>query len=219
MKDSDLAHELWSNYQILDEIAKDENLSQRDLAKRAGLALGRTNQVVKRLIRKGLVKTRQINAKRVAYYLTPQGFAEKIHLVMRYAQITINLFSCMREVINHQFVELKSARDVRTVALVGTGELAEAVYLSIQENELDLVAVYDNRSNRDLWFGRKVLRLGEDPPGAVDVVMITEMDDLGRDRDEVRRIGRTVVEVRELLSEQLSLFAKRIAQDDPHRSV
>lgn len=209
---------MWWDYQILDEISRDENVSQRDLSKSAGMALGRTNQVVKRLIRKGLVKTRQINAKRVAYYLTPQGFAEKLRLVVQYAQITINLFSYVREMINGKLDELKRERDIRTVAIVGSGELAEAVYLSIQEKGLELTAVYDIGEGRDVWLGRKVHSLDYVPEIKADVVMVTEMEDLGREKEKLDGLGHTIVEVRELLSEQLASFVSRINEEDPKRS-
>ena len=217
MKQSESPQDIWWDYQILDEIAKDEHVSQRDLAQRVGMALGRTNQVVKRLIRKGLVKTRQINAKRVAYYLTPQGFSEKIQLVVKYAQLTINLFSCVREMINSQLDELIVAQNIQTAAIVGTGELAEAVFLSIQEKSLTLKKVYDRNPSRDRWLGFPVHNLEAVSGEPVDVVMVTDMNDLGDDMEKIVKIGRVVVEVRELLSEQLSLFAGRINEEDPYR--
>ena len=51
MKTTATADEALRDFQVLDEIGRDENLSQRDLAGRIGLALGHTNQVVKRLYR------------------------------------------------------------------------------------------------------------------------------------------------------------------------
>ena len=119
MENTNQAKEIWQDYQILDEIARDRNVSQRDLARNSGLALGRTNQVVKRLIRKGLVKTSQINAKRVAYYLTPKGFSEKLRLVVEYARITVSLFSMVRQVINRSLAGLVETHNVRTVVIYG----------------------------------------------------------------------------------------------------
>ena len=217
MKSSESPQDIWWDYQILDHIAKDEHVSQRDLSQRAGIALGRTNQVVKRLIRKGLVKTRQINAKRVAYYLTPQGFSEKIHLVVKYAQLTINLFSCVRELINQKLDQLIAAENIRTAAIVGTGELAEAVFLSVQEKALTLQRVYDKDPVRERWLGFPVHGLDAMPDDPVDVVMITDMNEMNDDLESIRKIGRVVVEVRELLSEQLATFAGRINEEDPRR--
>jgi EPS-associated MarR family transcriptional regulator len=66
----------------LRELARDETLSQRDLAGRLGLSLGRVNYVVNSLIRKGLVKARRFKNSRnklaYRYVLTPQGLQQKV---------------------------------------------------------------------------------------------------------------------------------------------
>jgi DNA-binding MarR family transcriptional regulator len=217
MKDTRTASKIWRDYQILDEIARNENVSQRNLAGQSGVALGQVNQVLKRLVRKGLVKTSRVNAKRVAYYLTPQGFTEKLRLVVEYTQLTINLFSCVRRVVSERLNDLVEREAVETVAILGTGELAEAAYLSIQETGLDLAAVYDVRGARNRWFGRPVRRAGDVPPRAIDVVVVTEMEDGVEARRLAGQVGQRVIELRELLSESLAMFAQRVSEDDPAR--
>ena len=54
--------------------------SQRRIAEDLGIALGLVNAYLKRCVKKGLVKVSQAPARRYAYYLTPQGFAEKSRL-------------------------------------------------------------------------------------------------------------------------------------------
>ena len=63
--------------QVLEVIENDARISQRGLADKLGIALGLTNSILRRLVRKGLVKTRALPANRLAYYITPQGFSEK----------------------------------------------------------------------------------------------------------------------------------------------
>ena len=207
--------EIWWNYRVLDEIEKDRNASQRDISSSTGIALGYTNQIIKRLVRKGLIKTSKINAKRVAYYLTPTGFSEKINLVVKYAQLTVSLFRCVREIANEQLRQLQHNQGVKTVSLVGTGELAEAVFLSIQEVGLDLKSVYDTRQGRDIWFGYQVHRLQEGGLYKTDVVVVTEMMDLGDLRPVVENLGHRVLELRMLMSDQLARFAERVSEEDP----
>ena len=59
---------------IIDEIARENSLTQRDLSRRTSLSLGAVNLIIKRLIRQGLVKTKNLNPKKVEYLLTPKGF-------------------------------------------------------------------------------------------------------------------------------------------------
>ena len=78
--------------EVLSEIEARSDLSQRRLAARLGIALGLTNSYVKRCVRKGLVKVRQIPANRYFYYLTPKGFAEKSRLTGQYLAASFEFY-------------------------------------------------------------------------------------------------------------------------------
>ncbi len=69
---------------VLQAVEAGEVRSQRHLAAELGIALGLANAYVKRCIRKGLMKVSEVPARRYAYYLTPQGFAEKSRLTAEY---------------------------------------------------------------------------------------------------------------------------------------
>lgn len=60
------------------------NLTQRELANKADLSLGRTHYVLKALVEKGCVKlenfTRSDNKLGYRYLLTPKGVEEKVSL-------------------------------------------------------------------------------------------------------------------------------------------
>src|ERR1700751_6256607 len=67
-------------------------LSQRRIAAELGIALGLVNAYLKRCIKKGLVKVSDAPARRYAYYLTPQGFAEKSRLTVQYLSDSFSFF-------------------------------------------------------------------------------------------------------------------------------
>src|SRR3974390_141139 len=69
---------------LLDAVEQERAHSQRHLASELGIALGLVNAYLKRCMKKGLVKVREAPARRYAYYLTPQGFAEKSRLTVEY---------------------------------------------------------------------------------------------------------------------------------------
>lgn len=88
-------------------------MSQRELSDALGVSLGRTNYVLRALVEKGLVKTRNFrrsgNKLGYAYLLTPHGLREKLRLA--------RLFLARKEA---EFEELR-----HTIALL-KGELSEA---------------------------------------------------------------------------------------------
>ena len=81
---------------VLNAIEKNSNITQRDVAKDIGIALGLANSYLKRCIKKGLIKMQHIPANRYAYYLTPQGFAEKARLTAEYLSQGFQFFRLAR---------------------------------------------------------------------------------------------------------------------------
>ncbi|MFI8622096.1 MarR family EPS-associated transcriptional regulator [Marinomonas sp. NPDC078689] len=75
-------------YKILKELQYSPDLSQRELAKRLGISLGKTNFCLKALIEKGLIKAgnfkRSTNKAKYLYLLTPTGIEAKARLTRKF---------------------------------------------------------------------------------------------------------------------------------------
>jgi predicted transcriptional regulator len=76
----------YRSFLLLDEISKNNEITQRDLSERLGIALGLINSYIKNLASKGYITISQIPRKRYKYYLTPQGFIEKTRLTYHHLQ-------------------------------------------------------------------------------------------------------------------------------------
>ena len=77
---------------LLRSVETDGARSQRLIAAELGIALGLVNAYLKRCVKKGLVKVSDAPARRYAYYLTPQGFAEKSRLTVQYLSDSFSFF-------------------------------------------------------------------------------------------------------------------------------
>ncbi len=77
---------------LLQAVGDEERLTQRGLSARLGTALGLTNALIKRCIRKGLIKIGKAPTRRYPYYLTPKGLAEKSRLVGEYLSFSLYFF-------------------------------------------------------------------------------------------------------------------------------
>src|ERR1700743_1280810 len=77
---------------LLESVERDGAKSQRRLAAELGIALGLVNAYLKRCIKKGLVKVSEVPRRRYAYYLTPQGFAEKSRLTIESLTSSFSFF-------------------------------------------------------------------------------------------------------------------------------
>src|SRR5215467_15671340 len=77
---------------VLDAVERDPALTQRSVARELCIALGLANAYLRRCVRKGLIKVSQVPRRRYAYYLTPQGFAEKSRLTASYLAHSFSFF-------------------------------------------------------------------------------------------------------------------------------
>ena len=127
---------------LLTSVEGDSGITQRRLARDLGIALGLANAYLRRCVRKGLVKMRQVPLNRYAYYLTPQGFAEKSRLTSEYLSVSFDFFRRARSECTLLFNECVD-RGWRKVVLYGAGELAEIAVLSAPETAIEVVCVVD----------------------------------------------------------------------------
>jgi len=127
---------------VLTSIERDSAITQRALARELGIALGLANAYLRRCVRKGLVKMRQVPINRYAYYLTPQGLAEKSRLTAEYLAVSLDFFRRARTDCSALFRQCES-RGWRNVALYGAGDLAEIAVLSAGETAVEVLFVID----------------------------------------------------------------------------
>lgn len=125
---------------VLNALDDKANTTQRSIATRAGVALGLANSLIKRCVRKGLVKISEAPARRYAYYLTPEGFAEKARLTAEYLSSSLDFYRRARSDYAELF-QLSERRGWRRVALAGGGELAEIALLSTAASSLEFVVI------------------------------------------------------------------------------
>ena len=117
---------------ILETIESRNDLTQRHLADRLGIALGLANSYLKRCVRKGLVKVQQVPANRYLYYLTPQGFAEKSRLTALYLAKSFLLYRRASADYAALFAQCLAAGR-RRVLFCGRSELGEIALLRARE--------------------------------------------------------------------------------------
>jgi DNA-binding MarR family transcriptional regulator len=159
--------------ELLAALAADGQQTQRGLAQRLGIALGLTNAYLRRAMRKGLVKMRAVPARRYAYYLTPQGFAEKARLTHDYLRDGFGFFRRARGECD-ALLRAATAAGRRRILLVGGGELAEIAILTAREHAVELVALLDPGRNAAQVLGVAVVRdLAE--VGDWDAMLLTDI--------------------------------------------
>jgi DNA-binding MarR family transcriptional regulator len=169
----------WIELRLLDAVESGRFRSQREASAELGIALGLVNAYVKRCVRKGWLKISNAPARRYAYYLTPQGFAEKAQLSARYLQNSMNFFRKARTDYAAAFAR-GEALGWRQVALVGMSDLTEIAGLCALESEIEIVAVIAPEANRTRVFGVPVIADLHALPKGCDGFILTAIDSLAK---------------------------------------
>jgi len=159
---------------LLQSVERNGTQSQRDLASELGIALGLVNSYLKRCVNKGLLKVQEVPARRYAYYLTPQGFAEKSRLTASYFAHSFSFFRRARANCETILAEAAS-RNLKRIVLAGASDLAEIMTLCARDYPLTLVAIVDPKSERKKFAGLPVVRDFSEVE-TFDAVMITSID-------------------------------------------
>ncbi|WP_333688595.1 MarR family EPS-associated transcriptional regulator [Methylococcus capsulatus] len=100
---------------ILKNLEDSPGISQRVLAERLGISLGKTNYLLKALLEKGFIKAgnfRRSGSKLgYLYLLTPQGIEQKLSLTRAYLARKEAEYEALRAEIAALHVELSTAAD------------------------------------------------------------------------------------------------------------
>jgi len=95
-------------HRILTELESDGRASQRSLSRNLGIALGLTNLLVRKLVRKGWVRVIHLKPNRVRYLLTPAGIAEKARMSRQVLQNNVRFYAEARDRIAERFAQLSA---------------------------------------------------------------------------------------------------------------
>ncbi|HEY5993166.1 MAG TPA: MarR family EPS-associated transcriptional regulator [Gallionellaceae bacterium] len=92
-----------THYGLLKTLEDNPSLSQRDLAKRLGISLGKVNFCLNALVEKGCLKVSNFrnsdNKLAYAYVLTPRGIEEKARMTVHFLRRKVVEYERLRDEI------------------------------------------------------------------------------------------------------------------------
>ena len=174
---------------LLEELEKNPIVSQRELSHKFGIALGVTNACLKRMARKGLIRIRDLNPRKIGYYLTPKGFVEKTRLTIHLISFRVQHYSELKKVIANRLLEMQ--RDGRQrVVFYGVSDEMEVAFVTLQGVNLKLVGIVedDQKLKPQIIFGYElepVSRVQELKP---DCILITSLSENEKKKKTLKHI-------------------------------
>jgi DNA-binding MarR family transcriptional regulator len=157
---------------LLDELSKNDEITQRALSSNLGVALGLVNSYIKNLASKGYITISSIPRNRYKYFITPKGIREKTRLTYEHLKNYTNLFKVARKDFQGLFIDIEG-RGLKRIAFSGVDEITEIAFLSLKESELELVGVFDDKEAGKRFFGLEILPLSKVSEVRVELWIIT----------------------------------------------
>lgn len=154
--------------ELLREVDETAEVTQRQLSKRIGISLGLTNTLFRNLVKKGYIRGTQASWKRWVYALTPEGFTRKIGLTVDYIRRELGHYQRVRQTLRVEMESLAFHEETR-VAIYGTGDFAELVYIGLKDFGITEIDIFSSDSPN----GRTFLGM---PVRGVDTLEINEYD-------------------------------------------
>jgi DNA-binding MarR family transcriptional regulator len=130
-------------YELLNEIAQDSKVTQANLSKRLGIAVGSVNWYIKRLIKRGYVKVSHLDRTRLQYDLTPEGMSVFTERAMQYAKDSLTIYKSFRQKAKIVVAELQ-ARGISQVYLDGNDEIMDILRLTCIEGGISFSSAPGN---------------------------------------------------------------------------
>ena len=161
--------------EILERLEGNGHLTQRDLSKEVGIALGLVNHLLKKMIKKGWIKIKNIDSKKIRYLITPEGAREKSSLLYKRVESTIHFYLDAKRVIKEKVIHLKN-EGIEDVSIYGINHISEVLFIVLKELGLELACVVDdNRAGKE-WFGYKVIGIDQFVKSNTSVLILASFD-------------------------------------------
>ena len=174
---------------LLSEVRRTPETTQRGLATRLGISLGLTNLLLRNLAHKGYVRVAQANWRRRLYALTPKGMVRRMLLTTAYVSRTLDHYQTVKLIMQEE-LEPFSLHGESRVAIYGTSEFAELVYLALKElgiEEMDIFALESQDGHR--FLGLPVSDVATLRPEQYDRVVIALLGDVRTSWQQLLGLG------------------------------
>jgi DNA-binding MarR family transcriptional regulator len=127
-------------FELVNIVGADLAANQRELSRHMNLSLGMTNMLLRRLVTKGYIRIQQLDSRKVGYFLTPKGFAEKMRKSVKYTLKTISSIGLIKKQLLAILGGLYT-KGHRKFYILGDSDFAELVESSLIQPQWEKVEV------------------------------------------------------------------------------
>jgi DNA-binding MarR family transcriptional regulator len=123
---------------MLEKIEHDPDITQASMAAQLGVAVGTVNWHIQRMIKKGYVKVKRAQRRKLRYIITPEGLAFRARLTVQYVENSMRLYRRVRQRASEHLIQLRKAGYTQ-VQIHGDGDIADICRLSCLEHDITII--------------------------------------------------------------------------------
>lgn len=174
---------------LLEELERNPVISQRKLSHKFNIALGVTNACLKRMARKGLIRIRDLNPRKIGYYLTPKGALEKARLTLNLISFRVQHYAELKKIIGNRLLEMQN-EGLKRLVFYGISDEMEVAYITLQGVNLHLVGIMedDEKMIPQIILGFEIEPVSRVQELKPDCILITSLTENGQKRERLKKI-------------------------------
>ena len=130
-------------HDILQIIAENPEVSQRNIAEKTQISLGQANFLMKKFIKMGLIKIEGQSSKSLKYNLTPKGIVEKTAMTLHYIKISYLAVIALSDKITMIADEYKEKKH-RIYIIDKKDEMTEIVKIALERIPTPYLLIKDH---------------------------------------------------------------------------
>lgn len=168
---------LYKELVLLQEIEKDQSITQKELGSIIGAAPSMVNVYIDELEKKGYMIREYKSVKTVDYKITASGVKRKNYLLIVYMMELLSLYQLAKSNVEEFLVKLEK-KGYKNLLLYGAGEVAETIIAVIRDRDndnLNILAVVDDDKEKhgEEILGFKIISIEDIKKYSHDAVVIT----------------------------------------------
>ena len=184
---------------LLDEIARNDRVTQESLSQKAGVVPGMVNKYIKGFVKQGLIIINGNKTRNVTYSLTDIGVNRKRELLLSYIKETVSLYKNAKEGLKARLCNFKN-EGISSIILYGAADTAELTFNAAEEIGIEVIGIVDSDEKKQgREFIGKVIAAPEDI-GALrpDAVVISSFGFQNQIYESIKELELKGIKVRKL---------------------
>ncbi|MCJ8329073.1 MAG: hypothetical protein MJH11_03660 [Lentisphaeria bacterium] len=167
-------HDLYE-LRVMEQVEDSPRLNNRMVKEKLGVSVRLAHDILGRMVSKGLLHVTKHHARRWDYFLTPKGITEKARLTFDFLDFSMHFYHEARKLSSQLCKDLTILKKTN-VSFIGAGDLAEIVYLGVQEWGMELTTVYDDEKAGKTFMKVDVKSIDEIAEDEADCIIICLYD-------------------------------------------